>query len=211
MSKLDFRVDSREISRYFSTLSDHVARVRVTSGAGEPLDMGEAVNQMMALARRTHAAGNKLIFVGNGGSSAIASHMATDYSKNGDVRAMALNDTAMLTCLGNDLGYDRIFAKQIELYARADDLVIAISSSGRSANILNAVKAARAAECSVVTLSGFTADNPLRRLGDINFFIASDRYGFVEIGHLTICHAILDFICGLRVPEDLLQAGATAA
>jgi D-sedoheptulose 7-phosphate isomerase len=211
MSKLDFRVDSREISRYFSTLSDHLARARVTSGAGEPLDMGEAVNQMMALARRTHAAGNKLIFVGNGGSSAIASHMATDYSKNGDVRAMALNDTAMLTCLGNDLGYDRIFAKQIELYARADDLVIAISSSGRSANILNAVKAARAAECSVVTLSGFTADNPLRRLGDINFFIASDRYGFVEIGHLTICHAILDFICGLRVPEDLLQAGATAA
>jgi D-sedoheptulose 7-phosphate isomerase len=211
MSKLDFRVDSREISRYFTALSGYLVQARVTSGAGEPLDMAEAINQMMALARWTHAAGNKLIFVGNGGSSAIASHMATDYSKNGDVRAMALNDTAMLTCLGNDLGYDRIFAKQIELYARADDFVIAISSSGRSANILNAGKTARAAKCSVVTLSGFTADNPLRRLGDINFFIASDRYGFVEIGHLTICHAILDFICGLRVPEDLLPAGATAA
>jgi D-sedoheptulose 7-phosphate isomerase len=117
----------------------------------------------------------------------------------------------MLTCLGNDLGYDRVFAKQVELYARADDLVIAISSSGRSANILNAVKAARAAKCAVVTLSGFTADNPLRRLGDINFYVASDRYGFVEIGHLTICHAILDFICGLRVPEGMLPAGATAA
>jgi D-sedoheptulose 7-phosphate isomerase len=67
--------------------------------------MAEAVNRIMALARRTHAAGNKLIFVGNGGSSAIASHMATDYSKNGDARAMALNDTAMLTCPGNDLGF----------------------------------------------------------------------------------------------------------
>ena len=89
--------------------------------------MAEAVNQIMALAGRTHAAGNKLIFVGNGGSSAIASHMATDYSKNGDVRAMALNDTAMLTCLGNDLGYDRIFAKQIELYARAGDLVLSVT------------------------------------------------------------------------------------
>jgi D-sedoheptulose 7-phosphate isomerase len=149
--------------------------------------------------------------VGNGGSSAIASHMATDYSKNGDVRAMALNDSSMLTCLGNDLGYDRVFAKQIELYARPDDLVIAISSSGRSANILNAVKAARAAKCAVVTFSGFTADNPLRRLGDINFYVASDRYGFVEIGHLTICHAILDFICGLRVPEGMMPTGATAA
>ena len=94
---------------------------------------------------------------------------------------------------------------------RADDLVIAISSSGRSANILNAVKAARAAKCAVVTFSGFTADNPLRGLGDLNFYVASDRYGFVEIGHLTICHAILDFICGLRVPEGMMPAGATAA
>ena len=211
MSNLDFRVDRREVIRYFNALSDYLVQATATSASGEPLDMAEAVNQIMALARRTHTAGNKLIFVGNGGSSAIASHMATDYSKNGDVRAMALNDTSMLTCLGNDLGYDRVFAKQIELYARADDLVIAISSSGRSANILNAVKAARAAKCGVVTFSGFTADNPLRRLGDINFYIASDRYGFVEIGHLTICHAILDFICGLRVPEGMIQAGASAA
>jgi D-sedoheptulose 7-phosphate isomerase len=211
MSQLDFRVDSREIRRYFTTLSGYLVQATVTSASGEPLDMAEAVNQVMALARRTHAAGNKLIFVGNGGSSAIASHMATDYSKNGDVRSMALNDSSMLTCLGNDLGYDRVFAKQIELYARPDDLVIAISSSGRSANILNAVKAARSAKCAVVTFSGFTADNPLRRLGDINFYIASDRYGFVEIGHLTICHAILDFICGLRVPEGMVPTGATAA
>jgi D-sedoheptulose 7-phosphate isomerase len=211
MSKLDFSVDNPEIRRYFTNLSGYLVQTTVTAASGQPLDMAEAVNRIMALARRTHAAGNKLIFVGNGGSSSIASHMATDYSKNGDVRAMALNDTAMLTCLGNDLGYDRVFAKQIELYARADDLVIAISSSGRSANILNAVKAARSAECAVVTFSGFTADNPLRRLGDVNFYIASDRYGFVEIGHLTICHAILDFICGLRVPEGMLPAGATAA
>jgi D-sedoheptulose 7-phosphate isomerase len=211
MSKLDFRVDSREIRRYFTALSGYLVQASVTSASGDPLEMAEAVNQVMALARRTHAAGNKLIFVGNGGSAAIASHMATDYSKNGDVRSMALNDTSMLTCLGNDLGYERVFAKQIELYARADDLVIAISSSGRSANILNAVKAARSAKCAVMTLSGFTADNPLRRLGDINFYIASDRYGFVEIGHLTICHAILDFICGLRVPEGMVPTGATAA
>jgi len=211
MSKLGFRVGSREIHCYFTTLSDHLSQTAVTSASGDALDIAEAVNRVMGWARAAHAAGNKLIFVGNGGSAAIASHMATDYSKNGDVRAMALNDTAMLTCLGNDLGYERIFAKQIELYARADDLVLAISSSGRSANILNAVKAARAAKCAVVTFSGFTADNPLRRLGDINFYVASDRYGFVEIGHLTICHAVLDFICGLRVPEGMLPAGATAA
>jgi D-sedoheptulose 7-phosphate isomerase len=211
MSEDELRVDDREISRYFMTLSDRLVHTSVTSTAGQRLGHAEAINQLIAQARRTHSAGNKLIFVGNGGSAAIASHMATDYSKNGNIRALALNDSSMLTCLGNDLGYDRVFAKQIELHARPGDLVIAISSSGRSANILNAVQAARDAKCAVVTLSGFSAENPLRRLGDINFFIDSDRYGFVEIGHLTICHVILDFICGLRVPEDQSLVGATVA
>ena len=200
MAKFNSSVNSREILDYFTTLTGFLTETTVTSGSGAALELVDAVNQVMTQARSAHASGNKLIFVGNGGSAAIASHMATDYSKNGDIRSLALNDSSMLTCLGNDLGYERIFAKQIELHARPDDLVIAISSSGRSANILNAVKAARAAKCDVVTFSGFAPDNPLRRLGDINFYVASDRYGFVEIGHLTICHAILDFICGLRVP-----------
>jgi D-sedoheptulose 7-phosphate isomerase len=182
-------------------LSGYLTETAITSLSGERFDLAKAVNHVMAEARRTHDAGNKLIFIGNGGSATIASHMATDYSKNGGFRALALNDSSMLTCLGNDLGYDRVFAKQIELYAAPGDLVIAISSSGRSANILNAVKVARTADCKVITLSGFTPDNPLRGLGDINFYIGSDRYGFVEIGHLTICHAILDFLCGLRVAE----------
>jgi D-sedoheptulose 7-phosphate isomerase len=211
MSDFDFRVDSRAVRDYFIALSRYLTEATATSASGKRLDMAEAVNQVMSNARQAHAAGNKLIFVGNGGSAAIASHMATDYSKNGNIRSLALNDSAMLTCLGNDLGYDRVFAKQIELHARAGDLVIAISSSGRSANILNAVKAARDAQCKLVTLSGFAANNPLRGLGDINFYISSDRYGFVEIGHLTICHAILDFICGLRVPDDMLLAGAASA
>ena len=72
-------------------------------------------------------------------------------------------------------------------------------------------EAARQVQCSVITLSGFAADNPLRKLGDINFYIASNRYGFVEIGHLTICHAILDFHCGLRVPDGMLLAPAEPA
>src|SRR5262249_51628944 len=186
-----------DLQNYFVTLSDLLCQVEVTSRAGQRVEFADAATALMARARATHAAGNKLIFVGNGGSAAIASHMATDYSKNGGVRSLALNDASMLTCLGNDLGYDRVFAKQIELHARKGDLVIAISSSGRSANILNAVDAAG---CAIATMSGFTPDNPLRRKGEWNFYVASDRYGFVEIGHLTICHAVLDFLCGLPAP-----------
>jgi D-sedoheptulose 7-phosphate isomerase len=189
-----------DLRNYFLTLSDLLCRVEVSSKSGTRMEFADAASGLMAAARATHAAGNKLIFVGNGGSAAIASHMATDYSKNGGVRSLALNDASMLTCLGNHLGYDRVFAKQLELHARAGDLVIAISSSGRSPNILNAVDAAAAAGCTIATMSGFTPDNPLRKRGTWNFFVASDRYGFVEIGHLTICHAVLDFLCGLPAP-----------
>jgi D-sedoheptulose 7-phosphate isomerase len=211
MASVNMSIDNREVFRYFTTLSTYLTQTAVTSASGQALELAEAINQVVADSRRTHAAGNKLIFVGNGGSAAIASHMATDYSKNGDIRSVALNDGSMLTCLGNDLGYDQVFAKQIELHARSGDMLVAISSSGRSANILNAVKAARAAKCLVVTLSGFTANNALRSLGDINFYIDCDRYGFVEIGHLTICHAILDFICGLRLPHDAALGTATGS
>ncbi len=189
-----------DLQKYFTTLSDLLCHVVVTGESGEPVDYAGAATALMAAAREVHAAGNKLIFVGNGGSAAIASHMATDYSKNGGVRALALNGASLLICLGNDLGYEHVFAKQIELHARRGDLVIAISSSGRSANILNAVDAAAAAGCTIATMSGFTPDNPLRRKGEWNFYVASDRYGFVEIGHLTICHAVLDFLCGLPAP-----------
>jgi D-sedoheptulose 7-phosphate isomerase len=125
--------------------------------------------------------------------------MATDYSKNGGLRAWAMNDGSMLTCLGNDYGYDHIFAKQIEFHARGGDLLIAISSSGRSANILNAVRSGREMGCGVVTLSGFLPDNPLREKGDINFYLNSELYGYVEIGHLALCHSILDHSMGLVV------------
>jgi D-sedoheptulose 7-phosphate isomerase len=201
-------VRGQDLDNYFHMLTHLLCSTDVTSASGGCMDFDQAVNWAMNRARSVHAAGNKLIFVGNGGSAAIASHMATDYSKNGGVRSIALNDSSMLTCLSNDLGYERVFAKQIELYARIGDLVIAISSSGGSPNILEAVDAARVAGCSVITLSGFKPDNPLRSKGEVNFYIASDRYGFVEIGHLTICHAILDFLCGLPAPAERVRGQA---
>lgn len=191
-------IGADDLRGYIDTLGGTLRQCVATAADGARIDLVQGINWAIEHARKIHDDGNKLMFIGNGGSASIASHMATDYSKNGGLRAQSFNDSAMLTCLGNDLGYENVFAKQIELYARPRDLLIAISSSGRSANILNGVKAARAAGCLVMTLSGFGADNPLRRLGDLNFYLASDQYGFVEIGHLAICHAILDFSCGWR-------------
>ena len=193
-------------SAYFETLHRAGQEVAVSGRQGETLELQAAVDWAIEQARATHAAGNKLMFIGNGGSAAIASHMAIDYSKNGNLRSQAFNDGSALTCLGNDLGYEQVFAKQIELHGREGDLLIAISSSGCSANILNGVEAARASGCRVLTLSGFGADNPLRRLGDVNFYVPSGEYGFVELTHLALCHCILDLACGWAAEGEAKHA-----
>ncbi|MGE5417976.1 MAG: SIS domain-containing protein [Acidobacteriota bacterium] len=138
--------------------------------------------------------GRKIIFIGNGGSAAIAEHSAIDYWKNGGIRAISFNDGPLLTCIGNDYGYEMVFEKPLRMFADADDVLVAISSSGKSPNILNAAKAAIEMGCNVITLSGFSSDNPLRELGDMNFYLPSDHYGLVELGHQIILHTILDLI-----------------
>ncbi len=183
---------SEGFSGYFAKIEALGRNAEATDGRGRALPQAALIDRFIAEARQAHARSNTLFFIGNGGSAGIASHMAIDYSKNGGMRALALNDGAALTCIGNDLGYENVFARQIEMHARPGDLLVAISSSGASPNILNAVAAARARGCFVLTLSGFRPDNPLRRLGDLNLYVASDRYGFVEIAHLALCHAMLD-------------------
>lgn len=181
---------------YMKTLESVVTSAIATDAHGTVLALEDAVCEVGRQMRVTHDRGNRLFFIGNGGSASISSHMATDYSKNGGMRASALTDGSVLTCLGNDYGYEHVFDKQIEWHARAGDILVAISSSGRSINILNGVRAARNMNCSVYTLSGFGADNPLRVMGDLNFYLANGEYGFVEVGHLALLHCVLDIQMG---------------
>jgi D-sedoheptulose 7-phosphate isomerase len=184
------------LNRYFATLGDVLRGAEVTDRAAKSIALAEGCEWVRNAAHDAHSAGNKIIFVGNGGSAGIASHLAIDFSKNGGLRSLAFNDASALTCLGNDLGYENVFAKQLDFHARPGDLLIAISSSGKSPNILNAVKAARAHGCKVVTFSGFTEANDLRKSGDVNFYVRSGEYGFVEVAHLALCHAVLDIDMG---------------
>jgi D-sedoheptulose 7-phosphate isomerase len=144
------------------------------------------------LAYETGKAGKRICFLGNGGSAAIASHMAADWLKNGRFVAQCFNDGAALTCIANDLGFECVFSTQLQAHGRAGDLLVAISSSGKSLDILNAVVTATSLGMNVITLSGFAADNPLRGMGTVNFYVPSSRYGIVETAHLAILHAILD-------------------
>lgn len=135
----------------------------------------------------------KVIFIGNGGSNAIASHMAGDISKNGGVRAIAFNDTPTVTMLGNDFGYSEVFSKQLEYYGFQGDVLVAISSSGGSHNILRAAEKAKEKKMRLFTFTGMvkTAENKLKGMGELNFVVPSTDYGIVEIAHLSLIHSII--------------------
>jgi D-sedoheptulose 7-phosphate isomerase len=198
------RTMEQSVTRYFQIIERLCRSAEASRLDGAPVSLGHTIEEMIAGFLRVGHTDNKIMFVGNGGSAGIASHMAIDFTKNGNVPALAFSDAAALTCMGNDLGFEQVFARQIVAHARPGDLLIAISSSGRSPNILNAVAAARSRDCAVFTLSGFTADNPLRRLGDLNLYVASDQYGLVEVSHQTLLHCLLDHAMGWdgRVSTD---------
>ena len=182
------------VRSYYQNLKSYIDAFAVTDRKGNHLGFYPAVMATAEQIASLSSGANKLMFIGNGASQAISSHMSTDFWKTGGIRAIAFTDCSLLTCIGNDFGYDDIFGKPIEMFADQGDILVAISSSGRSPNIINGVNAARKKNCSVITLSGFSSDNPLRTLGDMNFYVPAEAYGPVEILHHSICHCILDAI-----------------
>ena len=132
--------------------------------------------------------------IGNGGSASIATHMATDFSKTAGLPVRYLGDHNYLTCVGNDYGFDEIYAKGVEWYGHPGDLLIAISSSGNSENIVRGVKSALSKRLKVATFSGFRADNAIRDLGNWNFWVGSEDYNVVEMVHHIWLARFCDFI-----------------
>lgn len=134
----------------------------------------------------------RLMFVGNGGSAAIASHMLMDYLNAGNIRTIDFTSPALLTCMANDYGWENVFSVPIEKSADRGDTLFAISSSGQSRNILNTCDAADKRGCTIITFSGMSEDNPLRSRGYLNFYVPSTHYGFIELTHEALLHGILD-------------------
>lgn len=139
----------------------------------------------------------RIFFIGNGGSNSICSHMMEDYAKIGGYQTFAFSDAALITCFANDYGYERAMAEWLKIYFSAGDVLVAISSSGNSANIVNAVTEAKK-HGKVITLSGFKEDNKIKAMGDINFYINIANYGIVECFHQVILHVILDEIANKK-------------
>jgi D-sedoheptulose 7-phosphate isomerase len=141
----------------------------------------------------------KIIIAGNGGSSSIASHLSVDLTNAANIRAINFNDVGLITCFSNDYGYENWISRALDSYADSGDLIILISSSGQSKNMLVAAQKARDLGVSISTFTGFNSNNPLRELGDINFWVDSKEYNIVEMTHHVWLLAIVDYIISKNI------------
>lgn len=140
----------------------------------------------------------RVFLIGNGASQAMSSHYAADLTKNGMVPALALSDAAMITCFSNDYSYEDAIVEMLKRHFGPNDILLAISSSGRSPNVVRAAEFVRGKDRPVIALTGFKDENPLRKLGTHEGFLGSDSYGYVECGHAYVMHALLDVLCVRR-------------
>lgn len=146
--------------------------------------------------------GKKLFFIGNGGSAAIAIHNTADFMKNGGMKTVSMYDGATLTCLGNDYGYEHVFEKQIARLGDEEDMLVAISSSGNSSNIVKGITAALDRNMKVVTFSGFETHNAIRQMGNYNVYVPCKQYGIVESIHGMLLQAIVDMVSEWNEADD---------
>lgn len=170
---------------------DRSGVLRFTPEQKQSRRLHSSLSRFKREAHARHRKGKKVIFMGNGGSAAISQHMAVDWTKNGPLRSVCYADTPTITCFANDHGFGNAYAKILEHYSQPGDLVVIISSSGKSPNVLAAGRAADALELDSVRLTGMNPDNELRRGGRLNLYVPSGDYGLVELTHLCLLHSIV--------------------
>ncbi|TRZ49927.1 SIS domain-containing protein [bacterium] len=170
---------------YFQLISNKIEDVDYT-----------LLDRAVEMIKTTSQNGKKVIIAGNGGSAAMASHISVDLTKNAGIRCINFNEADLLTCFANDYGYEEWVKRSLFFYADKGDLVILISSSGSSKNMITGAKFAKEIGLSLITFSGFRSDNPLRILGDINFYVDSKGYNIVEMTHHVWLVSLVDRIIG---------------
>jgi D-sedoheptulose 7-phosphate isomerase len=159
-------------------------------------DVSDLLINMKQELLKLHENGNKVIIAGNGGSAAMASHVSVDFTKQGRVRTVNFNEADLITCFTNDYGFEHWISKALEVYADTGDMVILISSSGSSVNMINAAHMARKLGLRVVTFTGFKEENPLKQLGDVNFWLDSKAYNIIENTHQIWLLMLCDLLVG---------------
>jgi len=159
-------------------------------------DISEKVISMKKILLDVKNNDRKVIIAGNGGSAAMASHVSVDFTKQGGIRTINFNEADLITCFANDYGYENWLKKAVDFYGDSGDALILISSSGNSKNMVNAAKNAISRKMQVITFTGFMSDNPLKQLGNLNFWLDSKAYNIVENTHQIWLLLVCDLLVG---------------
>lgn len=135
-----------------------------------------------------------IYLIGNGASASMASHFAADLAKNAHLHTEVFSDLSLITAISNDIGYEWVFSEPLQRRAKKGDMLVAISSSGNSKNILCAAEIARKIGLKIITLSAMSPQNPLRSSGSLNIYLPAQTYGYAETCHAAILHHWMDMV-----------------
>jgi D-sedoheptulose 7-phosphate isomerase len=172
---------------YFKNYLDKYSEILIKSDINKLIKIANLIKDIKIKKK-------KVIIIGNGGSASIASHVCVDLTKICKVRSVNFNEANLLTCFSNDYGYAHWAQKALSFYADKGDLLICVSSSGKSMNIINAAKYAKKIGCKIITLTGFSSKNKLKKLGHVNLWLDSKNYNFIEMTHQTWLLSVVDFL-----------------
>lgn len=180
--------------RYVDDLADILGGLAFTRGDGTGLAADDGYATWRDLTLRVRGQRRTVYMIGNGASAAMASHFAADLAKNGRLHTQTFFDLALITAISNDISYEQVFAEPLRRRGEGGDMLVAISSSGRSPNILAAAAVAADLGMEIVTLTGKDPANPLRQAGDLNLYVPAQTYGMAETAHAAALHRWMDLV-----------------
>lgn len=175
-----------------SNLKNCLTSLSIVSRPEDEIDPDSAFIQWRDRTARIREQGKTVYLIGNGASASMASHFAADLAKNGRVRTGVFTDLSLITAVANDISYESVFSEPLRWQMREGDMLVAISSSGNSPNVLAGCETARSLGGYVVTLSAMKPDNALRSMGYLNFYVPAETYGAAETCHAAILHFWMD-------------------
>lgn len=187
MKHWNWETEQKKISGFLSTLT-------FTDQSGKLVNADDAFTMWRDVTLKVRASHRVCFLVGNGASASMASHMSADLAKNAHVHTQVFTDLSLLTAISNDFGYEHVYSEPLKRRGKKGDMLVTISSSGNSENVLEATKIAHQLDMYTVTLSAMKENNPLRQTGDLNGYVPADTYGHAETSHSAILHYWMDLV-----------------
>jgi len=179
-------------AQHILALSRCLSGMQATINGDMPVNCDQAFDLWCDSTEDVRQAERVIYLMGNGASASMASHFAADLAKNADLHTQVFTDVSLITAVANDLSYDMVFVAPLRRRLKSGDMVVAISSSGNSPNVVKAAEFAVSREATLVTLTAKQPTNALRQLGTLNFWLPADTYGMAETGHAAILHYWMD-------------------